>query len=86
MVLAMVMGLPPVDGAWASTEDVHSAGPGGSAAYDPEPEKNAPAPDRHDAMTDRKQPAVEPPPDELDTFSPSETIEADQGVDFPYDI
>ena len=100
MVLATGMGLPLVDDAWASTGDIRAAGAEeaavhpdtgsparpADAAFAPEAADNLPAPDRQEATTDRKRPAAEPQTGELDTFSPSETIEADQGVDFPYDI
>lgn len=91
---------PAGDDIWASTDDIRSAAPGGAvvrpaagphahkeeAGSDPEPAGHSPAPDRPGATADQKQPTAESEPGELDTFSPSETIEADQGVDFPYDI
>jgi len=84
----------------ASTDDFPSTAPGGTVAHpatgsatrpddaasDPEPAEQTPALDGREATAGQQPPAVESTPGELDTFSPSEAIEADQGVDFPYDI
>lgn len=44
-------------------------------------------PDGHNASIPDSQPMpAESESDQLKTFTPSETIDADQGVDFPYDI
>ena len=38
------------------------------------------------SVPDSKTTPAESESDKLETFTPSETIDADQGVDFPYDI
>ena len=41
---------------------------------------------QNSSVPDSKTTPAESESDKLETFTPSETIDADQGVDFPYDI
>ena len=93
MVLAAVMGLPPVDGAWASNGGIRSAEAEEAAVHPdtgsparPEDAASVPEAAEHLPVPDSQEAAAEPQTGELEPFSPSETIEADQGVDFPYDF
>ena len=75
LVITIGAALPAV-GIGASTADTPSTVPEGAAVH------STAGPD----TPVQKRPQAQPEPDDLDTFTPSETIEADQGVDFPYDI
>ena len=95
-VVLIAMGLaPPAVGIGASTTaiaaaasedaaDHSTAGPLDRKATVSEPEPAGHAADPDTAVQKGSQAQSEP--EDLDTFTPSETIEADQGVDFPYDI
>ena len=86
LVCLMLAGLPgPLCDSWAAENDpppVDGSRPAGNAAQ----RDSGKATEQSDAKRPDSPSALKPAAERLKPFTPSEKIEVDQAVDFPYDI